>query len=80
MLYVLDTHICDLLRQKHPSVISRVEVLNEKTETVATTIISFDESMAGCLFVAALPGGARQSLWQTSCRVHFLPADDLSAV
>jgi tRNA(fMet)-specific endonuclease VapC len=49
MLYVLDTNICRLLIEEQPAVLARIDSLNKETDTVVTTVVSFDESVSGWL-------------------------------
>ena len=49
MLYLLDTHICQMAIAHHPSFLAHLANLDLETDTVATTIISFDEAVSGWL-------------------------------
>ncbi len=49
MLYILDTNICQMAMEQRPRIIERIALANEATDTVATTIISFDEAVTGWL-------------------------------
>jgi tRNA(fMet)-specific endonuclease VapC len=49
MLYILDTHICQLAMAKHTLITERIARADGEADTIATTIISFDESVSGWL-------------------------------
>jgi tRNA(fMet)-specific endonuclease VapC len=49
MLYILDTHICQLAMAKNPLVMERIARADAEADTIATTIISLDEAVSGWL-------------------------------
>ena len=49
MLYILDTNICQMVMEQRPLITDRLTRARENADTVATTIISFDEAVSGWL-------------------------------
>jgi tRNA(fMet)-specific endonuclease VapC len=89
MIYVLDTNICDLLMEKRPVVVGYLESLHEDSDTVATTIISFDESVSGWLpfchranngKVRAGAYARLQNVWNFYREMLCLPFDNQAGV